>query len=115
MTPHDFELGMDNAPEAFVDVALLLTACSFTLLVGVILGYYVEVFFKKQTILGSLTNAPSIIKSDEQQDHWNDAYEAADNGTSNVLHDSLKTEYMQRSKVGVEADSRELNCKPSKV
>ena len=55
MALRDFELGMDNvSSEPLVDVALLLTACSFTLLVGIIIGYYVETFFKKQKLFGTI-------------------------------------------------------------
>jgi hypothetical protein len=37
--------------EPFVDIVLLVTACSFTLFVGIIIGFYVEGFFRMQKIV----------------------------------------------------------------
>jgi hypothetical protein len=115
MALRNFELGMDNASsEPLVDVALLLTACSFTLLVGIIIGYYVETFFKRQKLFGTIDGAPSIAKVD---DRIESVYESVDNGASGAPV-NLKAQYMQRAatqSVPSVLDAKLLSTKPSKV
>jgi hypothetical protein len=116
MALRNFELGMDNASsEPLVDVALLLTACSFTLLVGIIIGYYVETFLKRQKWFGTIDGAPSIAKAD---DRIESVYETADSGAIGAPAVNLKAQYMQRAAtqpVPTVLDSKLLNTKPSKV
>lgn len=115
-------MGLESSSEV-VDVMLLLTACSFTLLVGIIIGYYVETFFRKYKVLGdNVANTAKI----ESQESWTDPYASVDSGSAagvapNVPHTNLKLQYMQRSNTAKEntvpsvSDAKALNSKPSKV
>lgn len=120
MTARDFQLGMDNAAaEPFVDVALLLTACSFTLLVGIIIGYYVETFFKRQKILGAITNAPNTVSYNNISDGEHKDYEAVAGGpcsAAKLRPINLSTNSPRSKSIHTEIpESMLLNTKPRKV
>jgi hypothetical protein len=123
MAVRDFQLGMDNvAAEPFVDVVLLLTACSFTLLVGIIIGYYVEVFFKNQKILGGLAGAPSaapsISRSEGRSEGQSGGYDEFDGryvegGRSGIARNSGLGSAIGHLPAGPE--TLLLNTKPCKI
>jgi len=103
---------MDNATEPYVDVVLLLTACSFTLLVGIIIGYYVEVLFRKQTFF--TTPARSSSKADIIPESWVGGGENV--GSSEGQSSILKEQYINRgTQLGVVSGSKALSTKPAKV
>ncbi len=113
MSVNDYQLGMDNSPEPFFDGILLLTACSFTLLVGIIIGYYVEVLFRKQAFFSQST--PTAAKSDFIQGSWVDGVESVESiATSSSTF--LKEQYINRgTQLGIMSGSKALTTKPSKV
>ena len=115
MSANDYQLGMDNSPEPFFDGILLLTACSFTLLVGIIIGYYVEVLFRKQALYSQ--SAPTTTKSDTIQGLWVDGVESVEGtATSRGSSTFLKEQYINRgTQLGIMSGSKELTTKPSKV
>ena len=110
MSASEYQLGMDNATEPYVDVVLLLTACSFTLLVGIIIGYYVEVLFRKQTIFTVAKRNNS--KADLNQESWVRGVDHIDSSQSQTL----KEQYINRgTQLGVVSGSKALSTKPAKV
>jgi len=115
MSVNDYQLGMDSSPEPFFDGILLLTACSFTLLVGIIIGYYVEVLFRKQVFFSQST--PTAGKSDVVQGLWVDGVESVESiATSPGSSTFLKEQYINRgTQLGIMSGSKALATKPSKV
>ena len=114
MAPRDLSFGMDNAgSEPFVDVVLILTACSFTLLVGIIIGYYVEVFFKRQKFLGNLVEAPSTLRTDDIIEKETGLLESGSGVSMNISQSPLKSQYSTTTHST--ADAKYLGTKPSKV
>lgn len=112
MSASEYQLGMDNVTEPYVDVILLLTACSFTLLVGIIIGYYVEVLFRKQTFFTITTRSNSKI--DNTQESWVGSSENVDD--SQAQSSFLKEQYINRgTQLGVVSGSKALTTKPAKV
>lgn len=118
MALNDF--GLESSSEPFVDVMLLLTACSFTLLVGIIIGYYVEVVFRRYKMAGNASAGSS--KLDLQEAAVSDPYASIDSSTtgisSSVPHTNLKLQYIQRSTclaTNTVSDAKALSTKPSKV
>ena len=116
--PMDMGLGVD-ASEPFVDIVLLVTACSFTLLVGIIIGFYVEGFFRKQNIVTITPTKTISTDSVESNTHSSRSSNSSTNFATSSPGYSYNAQSVSNSssyRAGqLPVDASVLNSKPSKV
>lgn len=97
--------------QPIVDIVLLVTACSFTLLVGIILGFYMEGFYSKQIAVSrrteEVTNNSSVHYSNSKSEDNNNT--SNNNNSTNSIQKALGNYSVESS------DTYLLSVKPNKV